>query len=107
MNFLMSYNMKVIIKLQKPFNDDSYTAIETPLLIQGRSLVDTAMLTVKDHYWYRLTRWPPAGGNYIPSTKCRNDNRQALQRRSTIREHIKQQGMQGKITWLANADRGP
>ena len=25
MNFLMSYNMKVIIKLQKPFNDDSYT----------------------------------------------------------------------------------
>ena len=24
MNFLMSYNMKVIIKLQKPFNDDSY-----------------------------------------------------------------------------------
>ena len=25
MNFLMSYNMKIIIKLQKPFNDDSYT----------------------------------------------------------------------------------
>ena len=25
MNFLMSYNMKVIIKLQKPFNDDSYS----------------------------------------------------------------------------------
>ena len=25
MNFLLSYNMKIIIKLQKPFNDDSYS----------------------------------------------------------------------------------
>ena len=24
MNFLMSYNMKIIIIIQKPFNDDSY-----------------------------------------------------------------------------------